>query len=201
MAVRRLSSEERRSQIVRISAQLFSKKGFKGTTTREISQKVGISEAAIFRYFPTKDDLYMAIIEERVGQEEDLSFPEEAVKRNDDVKVFEALADYIMEKNEDDPAFLRLLLFSILEEHRLSDMFFQTHIKKKVLFLADYIERRVAEGAFRKVSPFIVARGFLGMIVQYMMSQEVFWKKDEFRNSRKEVVETFVITFLEGIKK
>ena len=201
MAVRRLSSEERRSQIVRISAQLFSKKGFKGTTTREISQKVGISEAAIFRYFPTKDDLYMAIIEERVGQEEDLSFPEEAVKRNDDVKVFEALADYIMEKNEDDPAFLRLLLFSILEEHRLSDMFFQTHIKKKVLFLADYIERRVAEGAFRKVSPFIVARGFLGMIVQYMMSQEVFWKKDEFRTSRKEVVETFVITFLEGIKK
>ena len=42
MAGRRLSSEERRSQIVRIAAELFSKKGFKGTTTKAIAKKVGI---------------------------------------------------------------------------------------------------------------------------------------------------------------
>ncbi|MDY7031804.1 MAG: TetR/AcrR family transcriptional regulator [Thermodesulfobacteriota bacterium] len=201
MGERRLSSEERRAQIVRISAQLFSKKGFKGTTTKEISKKVGISEAAIFHYFPTKNDLYTAIIKDRVGEEDDLFLPVEAMRQSDDVKVFGDLADYLLEKNEGDPTFMRLLLFSILEEHKLSDIFFQTHIRKKVQFLSEYIEQRIADGAFREVSPFLVARGFLGMIVQYMMGQEVFWKTKEFRSSRKEVVETFVKTFLQGIKK
>ena len=201
MAGRRLSSEERRSQIVKISAELFSRKGFKGTTTKAIAKKVGISEAMIFRYFPTKDDLYNAIIIDRVGDKDDIFFPIEAANQRDDYKVFEALADYLMKKNEDDTVFLRLLQFSILEGHRLSDIFFETHIRKKTQFLSDYVEKRIAEGAFKGMPPFLIARGFLGMVVQYIMGKEIFWKEDELQYSRKEVVETFVNIFLEGIKK
>jgi len=201
MAGRRLSSEERRSQIVRISADLFSKKGFKGTTTKAIAKEVGISEAMIFRYFPTKDDLYNAIIIDKVGDTEDLSLPIEAANQRDDYKVFETLANYLLEKNEGDPTFLRLLQFSILEEHRLSDIFFKTHIRRKTQFLSDYVEQRIVEGAFRNMPPFLIARGFLGMVVQYIMGKEIFWKEEEFLYPRKEIVETFVNIFLEGIKK
>jgi len=201
MAGRRLSSAERRSQIVRISAELFSKKGFKGTTTKAIAKKVGISEAMIFRYFPTKDDLYNAIIIDRVGDKEDIFLPIEAANQRDDNKVFEVLADYLMKKNEDDTVFLRLLQFSILEGHRLSDIFFETHIRRKTQFLSDYVEQRIAEGAFQKMPPFLIARGFLGMVIQYIMGKEIFWKEYEFQYSRKDVVETFVNIFLEGIKK
>jgi TetR/AcrR family transcriptional regulator len=34
---------------------LFSKKGFRGTTTKEIAQAAGVSEAIIFRHFETKE--------------------------------------------------------------------------------------------------------------------------------------------------
>ena len=200
MAGRRLSSEKRKSQIVRVSARLFSKKGFKGITTKEIAEKAGISEAMIFRYFSTKDDLYTAIIKDRVGDKEDIFLPHEAVEERDDSKVFGALADYLIKKNEGDPAFMRLLQFSILEGHRLSEIFFKTHILIKVQFLSDYIEQRIAEGAFKKMPPFLLARVFLGMIVQYMIGNEVFWKKEKIHYSREEVVNTFVTLFLEGIK-
>ena len=201
MAGHRLSSDERRSQIVRISAELFSKKGFKGTTTKAIAKKVGISEAMIFRYFPTKDDLYNSIIIDRVGDGGEIDLPIEAANQRDDCKVFGTLADYLIKKNKDDTVFLRLLQFSILEGHRLSDIFFETHIKKTTQFLSHYVEQRITEGVFKGMCPFLVARGFLGMVVQYIMSEEVFWKKSELLHSRKEVVDTFVGIFLEGIKK
>ncbi len=59
----RLSAEERRREIVRIAVRIFSQRGFRGTTTKEIAHAVGVSEAIIFRHFATKEELYRAIID------------------------------------------------------------------------------------------------------------------------------------------
>jgi len=48
---RRLSADERRAQILREAAQLFGSHGFNGTTTRDVAAQVGITEAALYRYF------------------------------------------------------------------------------------------------------------------------------------------------------
>ena len=40
-----MTAAERRAQIINVSKQLFSQKGFNGTTTKEIAQASGISEA------------------------------------------------------------------------------------------------------------------------------------------------------------
>src|SRR2546421_11659687 len=59
----RMAAEERRLQIAQVAMRLFSERGFRGTTTKEIAQAAGVSEAIIFRHFTTKDDLYTAIID------------------------------------------------------------------------------------------------------------------------------------------
>jgi TetR/AcrR family transcriptional regulator len=64
----RMRAEGRRNQIVAIAAELFSQKGFRGTTTKEIADHAGVSEAIIFRHFATKDDLYRAILDDKVDQ-------------------------------------------------------------------------------------------------------------------------------------
>ncbi|HXF04417.1 MAG TPA: helix-turn-helix domain-containing protein, partial [Blastocatellia bacterium] len=45
----RLSAADRRLQIVRTAMDLFARKGFDGTTTKEIAQASGVTEAIIFR--------------------------------------------------------------------------------------------------------------------------------------------------------
>ena len=55
MAKKRMTGEARRRQIVRVATSLFVKRGFRGTTTREIARKAGISEAVIFRHFSRKE--------------------------------------------------------------------------------------------------------------------------------------------------
>lgn len=58
----RLDSDERRDAIVRASVPLFARKGFAGTTTREIAEAAGISEALVFKHFPSKQLLYAEIL-------------------------------------------------------------------------------------------------------------------------------------------
>ena len=58
MATIRLDSEERRRGIVEAAMPLFARKGFGGTTTKEIAEAARISEALLFKHFPTKGALY-----------------------------------------------------------------------------------------------------------------------------------------------
>src|SRR5918912_447662 len=86
---------ERRLQIAQVALRLFSERGFRGTTTKEIAQAAGVSEAIIFRHFATKEELYRAIID-HVSCEGGISNPleivGEAIARKDDRAVFEGLA-------------------------------------------------------------------------------------------------------------
>ncbi len=60
----RFSRTERHASIIAAAASLFAVNGFKGTTTREIAKTAGISEALLFKYFPTKQALYAATLAE-----------------------------------------------------------------------------------------------------------------------------------------
>ena len=47
----RMAGDDRRLQILRVAVSLFSHEGFRGTTTKEIAQAAGVSEAMVFRHF------------------------------------------------------------------------------------------------------------------------------------------------------
>src|SRR5271163_3900895 len=66
----RLTAPDRRRQLIEAAMDLFSRKGFAGTTTKEIALAAGVSEAIIFRHFATKRDLYTAIIEHNMHSAE-----------------------------------------------------------------------------------------------------------------------------------
>lgn len=57
----RLPAEERRVAIVEAAKPLFARHGFAGTTTRQIAQAAGVSEALLFQHFPSKAALYREI--------------------------------------------------------------------------------------------------------------------------------------------
>ena len=165
------TGRERQASIITAAASLFAQKGFNGTTTREIAKTAGISEALLFRYFPTK---------------------------REDVRVFTLIASFRIHRGAD-PSLLRLLLFSALEGHELSDMFFRNRHRVFYEFLAGYIARRAKEGAFRKVDPLLAAQSFIGMIVYHRLLHEIF--KVPPHCSPEEAVAGYVDVFLEGLRK
>jgi AcrR family transcriptional regulator len=59
----RISADERREIVVELAAEEFAKRGFHGTPTQDIADRAGISHAYLFRLFPTKTDLFIAVTE------------------------------------------------------------------------------------------------------------------------------------------
>lgn len=59
----RLSAEERRHAIVDAVREVFADKGFDGTTTRELAKAAGVSEALLYKHFPSKESLYAAMLD------------------------------------------------------------------------------------------------------------------------------------------
>jgi AcrR family transcriptional regulator len=55
---RRLSAPDRKDAIARAALPLFARQGLHGVTTRELAAACGVSEALIFRHFPTKEALF-----------------------------------------------------------------------------------------------------------------------------------------------
>jgi len=62
MATTRLDSDDRRRTIVDAAVPLFARNGFAGTTTRELAAAAGVSEALLFKHFPSKQLLYREIL-------------------------------------------------------------------------------------------------------------------------------------------
>ena len=61
MRAKRLSCEERKQAIVKAVLPIFARNGFANTTTRELAKAAGVSEALIYKHFPSKESLYAEI--------------------------------------------------------------------------------------------------------------------------------------------
>jgi AcrR family transcriptional regulator len=57
-----LSHDDSRARVLRAALELFAEKGFAATSTRELSERLGFTKAALYYYFKTKDDLLAALI-------------------------------------------------------------------------------------------------------------------------------------------
>src|SRR5947207_4827232 len=57
----KLSGAQRRVAITHAAQRVFAEKGFHGTTTRALAEAAGVSEALLFKHFPTKQALFAAI--------------------------------------------------------------------------------------------------------------------------------------------
>jgi AcrR family transcriptional regulator len=215
----RMAAEDRRLQIVKVAMRLFSERGFRGTTTKEIAQAAGVSEAIIFRHFATKEDLYTAIIDSKAcagasacpiasdsghpfNVEAIRSFAGDAMSERDDRAVFRQIALSMMEHHQSDPDFLRLLMYSALEGHQLAQIFWDKNVRVLYEFLGGYIRERQRDGVFRAVNPFIAVRAFVGAIIHHSLNN-MLWDTDPARRildiPNEEAAREFTEILLRGI--
>jgi AcrR family transcriptional regulator len=200
-----MAGEERRSQILAVAVSLFSERGFRGTTTKEIAQAAGVSEAMVFRHFATKKELYAAILDHK-SCADDRFQPEqmaaEAIKRKDDRAVFESLALGALTYHERDPEFQRLLLYSALEKHELAEMFFNEFVRRVYQFLGSYIRERQRDGALIDIDPAIVIRCFIGMVMHQSLNNNLWDPARRLLNiSNESAAKEFTNILLNGITR
>jgi len=200
----RMAGGERRQQIIGVAMRLFSQHGFRGTTTKEIAQAAGVSEAMVFRHFATKQELYSAILDFKActgSLGDPHEFLAEHLRRKDDRAVFTELARALMHHHESDQEFLRLLTHAALEEHELAAMFWERTIRQMYEFLGGYVRERQRDGAFRPVEPNVVVRAFLGAVIHHSLNNTLWDKRRTLLDISNERAATeFTEILLRGVE-
>lgn len=194
----RVPAEDRRLQILEVARDLFASRGYQGTTTRELAEKVGINEALLFRHFATKEDLYWAVIQHMIDMRGTKDRLREHVRSGlTDRDTFIAVAQDILNRSTQ---LMRLLFYSALEKHELSERFFSTHVIAYHEILADYIREGMRAKRFRDMDPLLAARAFIGMFSYHFQMQELFGGNQVQKFEKEEVVTRLVDIWLEGMK-
>ncbi len=196
----RIRAQDRRRQILETAMDLFARNGYEGTTTRRIAERAGVNEAIIFRHFPRKEDLYWTLLAQKCrGKKEREELQIKLRSGGEEREVFAAIAEDILRRNCADTRLGRLLLYSALENHRLSHRFFRTYVADFYETLAAHIRQRIQEGRFRRIDALLAARGFLGMVVYHFLIQELFGGKRLQKFDPKKVSATLADIWVEGM--
>ncbi len=198
-----MAGDERRLQILRVAMRLFSQRGFRGTTTKEIGTAAGVSEAMVFRHFANKEELYSAILDQKACMHDEmdpLQEVAEAIERKDDHAVFAGIALDALTQHEGDPEFQRLLLHSALEQHELAHMFWEKFVRRVYRSLGNYIRQRQREGAIVDVEPPLVVRAFIGMVMHHSLNNNLWDRKQGLlKISNKVAAREFANILLHGV--
>jgi AcrR family transcriptional regulator len=170
----RLASSDRKKQILNIATELFAGHGYDGVTTRQIAEAAGITEAVVFRHFESKEELYWEVLSVKSAAQDWKKRLEEILSSDlEPLEMLTTIARERLEQNAEDPSKIRLLMFSALENHRLSERFYKLHIAELYDMVAAFVRRQMDEGRLRRMDPLIAARAFVGMVFHHSLVQEL----------------------------
>jgi TetR/AcrR family transcriptional regulator len=197
-----MSGEDRRRQLIEIAIDLFSQRGFAGTTTREIAVAAGVTEAIIFRHFATKQDLYAAILENSATLPTDETWLAQVqlhMDRDDDEGLFRLIISSILETHRTEPRFERLMLHASLEGNELAVMHRNRIMASIGVRFEAYIARRQQAGAMRACDPRTIIFAVVGM-AQFFGMQKYMYQRREPLQSDEEISDAFASILITGVQ-
>lgn len=162
--------------------ELFAKQGFDGTSTAQIATQAGISQATIFKYFKTKEELLLAILNPVIPRVKDEFFSNLlAHKRLEDAVHFLVQDRWTFIKSNSP-------LLKILIQQFLTNEGFKTELLKNFQGLEDLTvvqEIKAANPNFRKDLPLSsLIRRMVGPLLTYFYQTQILGlaSKDEIQD-------------------
>jgi AcrR family transcriptional regulator len=137
-------------RILATAAALFAQFGYNGVSTREIAGSAEVNEVTIYRHYPRKRDLYLAVLSAEVQRVHLRGELLTRLAEAPDAK--EALAgafELIATTLQREPKLLRLLSFSALEVSEDLDPLLRRHLGEQVEVIARYLEPWIVRGDLR----------------------------------------------------
>ena len=200
---------EKQLQIIDTAERLFARKGFDGTSVRDIAEEAGINVAMISYYFGSKEKLLEAIFNHRI--QSTFLHLENLVNdsKKDPLQKIDTLVDHYTEKFFNNECFYKLMQreqFKHLENADLEDIIYKSK-KRNFDLVSQLVADGQKKGVFRKkVDVSLLVTTLIGTSNQIVFSQG-FYKKvngldampdDEFQQLLKKKLRQHLKTMLKA---
>jgi AcrR family transcriptional regulator len=186
-----------REKVLKAATALFSARGFGGTSTRDVARRARVNETTLFRLFKSKQDLYLNVLDRKMG----VNAPEWLLpvlqSSLDPASVCTSLAERL--QGFFDPMFTRLLFFAALEKPEM----LRKRVRPRLLgfyeMLGGQIQARIDAGVLRKLDPDLMGRAFVAMIAYHKIFCELLGGCDFPECNRTEFVQVYTDIWLHGV--
>jgi AcrR family transcriptional regulator len=163
------------ARILRSATELFANSGYNGVSTRDIATRAEVSEVTIYRHFPRKRDLYLAVLNSELGQVklrgDLLSGVAEATDgRMALARTVDLISATLLHRRE----LLRLVQFSALELGHDVDPMLRKHLGELVEAAARYLEPWVSRGQIRCASAKTLVLSLIAIILSHRSLHRLF---------------------------
>ena len=189
--------EETQEKILKAAQQLFARRGYGATTTRELAKVAGVAEGTLFRHFENKKAILVAVATR--GWMEILT---DLLTELSEMASYKAVAQVMRKRmlnlkaNSD---MLRVCFMEAQFHPELRDRI-QTDVIEKMTDVAEaFFQTAMERGEYRQMNPRVVARIFLGMFTVAGFSQSTLTNDPASHLELKEMAETLSDIFLNGV--
>jgi AcrR family transcriptional regulator len=161
------------------ATELFARYGYHGVSTRAVASAARVNQVTVYRHYPRKRDLYVAVIESelqqlRLGGEVLTRMAEAADGRIAVQCAFELIVETLKER----PEIVRLLQFSALEWNEDIDPLVRRHLSELLEVLARYVEPWMQTGELGGSSAKAVILTLVGIVISQHALQRLFSGKE-----------------------
>lgn len=190
--------KESKKRILQTAQKLFADQGFDATTTRQLAEVSGVSEGAMFHYFPTKKAILVELATK--GWIDILT---DLLTELSEMASYQAVAKVMkkriwrMRENAD---IMKICFREVPFHPDLRDQI-QTEVIDKMTEVTEvFFSTAMDKGIYRQINPKIVARVFLAMFAIAGFSEDTLLNHgDNSPQALQEMAEGLADIFLNGV--
>ena len=154
---------------------MFANFGYNGVSTRDIASGAGVNEVTIYRHFPRKRDLYVAVLDAELQQVKLRGDLLARIAEAQDAKMavartFELIAATLQNRQD----LLRLMQYSSLELGDDIDPLLRRHLGELVEVIARYLDPWVRKGELRCSSAKTLVLSLVALILSHRSLHRLF---------------------------
>ncbi len=172
-------SKDRFSIIIDAALEVFGEKGFYNATIAEIARTAGVSEATIYEYFGSKEDLLFAIPGEITSQAVDFLEAMSPYIKGAENKIRASAYGYF-NLYRDNPYYSSLVLLDLKHNRKFMEAEGYQAVKRSAALFLKAIEEGIKSGEFKEgTDPYLVRSMILGTIEHYFFRWHLKGRKED----------------------
>jgi AcrR family transcriptional regulator len=196
----RRRKEARPGEIVQAALQVFLERGFAAATVSSIAKQAGVAKGSVYLYYPSKEALFRAAIEELTGK--GIGYIGELAKR--DAPAEELVRELVLAAadllgTEPVPAVIQLVIASSHAMPDIAAIWHETVPSPVIRTLASIIVRGQERGEIVVGNPHALALSFLGPLVMSTIFRQVFVQGARKMPKLRALAEQHVDSLLSGV--
>ena len=190
-------SKDKFSSIIDSALKVFGEKGYYNATISEIARTAAVSEATIYEYFGSKEDLLFAIPDEITSQAVDFLEAMSPYIKGAENKI-RAIAYGYFNLYKDNPDYSSLVLLDLKHNRKFMEAEGYKAVKRSAGFILKAIKEGIESGEFREdIDPYLIRSMILGTIEHFFFRWHLRGRKDELTD----FIDPMLGVIIGGIKK